>query len=133
MKLQNRFFKRFAFIALVFFALVACSDKHKIPLPIIELSDDYSLIFQDEFDGDVLDAAVWGFHNLGKRRSAINVKEACLLNTAGELEIRNWTELQRIDTIHHAGMIETEENFTFGYYTNCTSKCRIANFDVCYG
>lgn len=57
-----------------------------------------------------------GFHNLGKRRSAVNIKEACLINKNGELEIRNWTDFQGGDTIHHAGMIETKEDFTFGYY-----------------
>ena len=76
----------------------------------------YKLVFNDEFNNGILDTTVWGFHNLGKRRSAINVKNACLINENGELEIRNWTVIDDLDTVHHAGMIETKENFTFGYY-----------------
>lgn len=94
MKFQKRILKRIGFIFLVVFIFVGCSDKPGTPSPIVELLEDYNLIFQDEFNGGALDTAVWGFHNLGKRRSTINVKEACLLNKGGELEIRNWTELQ---------------------------------------
>ena len=89
MKFQTRFFKRFAFIALVVFVFTACSDKLETPSPMVELPEDYSLIFQDEFNGGELDTAVWGFHNLGKRRSAVNINEACIINENGELEIRN--------------------------------------------
>ncbi len=93
-----------------------CSGKQELPSPLVELPEGYELTFRDEFDGDKLDTTVWGFHNLGERRSAVNVKHACLLNEYGELEIRNWTEMSEDDTIHYAGMIETKEDFTFGYY-----------------
>lgn len=84
--------------------------------PVVGLPGDFKLVFQDEFNNSKLDTTVWGFHNLGKRRSAVNLKEACLVNNNGELEIRNWTVVNGADTVHHAGMIETKENFTFGYY-----------------
>ena len=116
MEHQSSFLRKFFLFFLVAIMFVGCSNNGKNPSPIIELSKDYSLVFQDEFDGEVLDTTVWGFHNIGKRRDAVNVKEACLINENGELEIRNWTKFKGNDTIHHAGMIETKVNFTFGYY-----------------
>lgn len=76
----------------------------------------YQLVFHDEFNAGKLDTATWGFHNLGKRRSAVNIKKACMVNKNGELEIRNWTEVNGKDTVHHAGMVETRKNFRYGYY-----------------
>ena len=93
-----------------------CSTTKTKYVPVVTLPDNYRLIFQDEFDSGILNTDVWGFHNPGKRRSAVNVEKACLLNNNGELEIRNWTEISNDDTTHYAGMIETKENFTFGYY-----------------
>ena len=69
------------------------------------------MVFQDEFNKSSLDTTIWGFHNLGKRRSAVNVKEACLINENDALEIRNWTEVNGTDTVHYAGMIETKKKF----------------------
>lgn len=97
-------------------SLTACMDKQQKAIPLVDLPGKYVLTFQDEFNGNVLDTLVWGFHNLGKRRSAVNLREACLLNGKGELEIRNWTVISGPDTVHHAGMIQTKKDFTFGYY-----------------
>src|SRR5690554_5953091 len=108
MKLKSLFF---IFSLLLF---INCDNKEKV-VPSIDLPG-YELVFQDEFNNNKLDTTVWGFHNLGNRRSAVNIKEACIVNDNGELEIRNWTEINGTDTVHHAGMIETNENFTFGYY-----------------
>ncbi|MBN2634326.1 MAG: glycoside hydrolase family 16 protein [Bacteroidales bacterium] len=105
-----------ALIFAAFLTFSGCSLFHHKPVPQIDIPGKYVLTFQDEFNGQTLDTAIWGFHNLGKRRSAVNLKEACLLNGRGELEIRNWTVVSGNDTIHHAGMIETKEDFTFGYY-----------------
>ncbi|HOS72511.1 MAG TPA: glycoside hydrolase family 16 protein [Bacteroidales bacterium] len=96
--------------------LAGCSEKEQKYKPVADLPGKYVLVFQDEFDGETLDTTVWGFHAPGKRRSAVNVREACLLNGKGELEIRNWTEISENDTVHHAGMIETRKDFAFGYY-----------------
>ena len=100
----------------LFVVFGGCGAKKKTPRPSAYVPLDYRLVFNDEFNGAELDTAVWGFHNLGKRRSAVNVKKACLLDGKGGLEIRNWTEIVGADTVHHAGMIETKENFAFGYY-----------------
>jgi beta-glucanase (GH16 family) len=108
-KMDKLFFSLFLFT----FLLTSCDNK-KIQ-PNIELPG-YKLVFQDEFNKSSLDTTIWGFHNLGKRRSAVNVKEACLINENDALEIRNWTEVNGTDTVHYAGMIETKKNFTFGYY-----------------
>ncbi|HPR11457.1 MAG TPA: glycoside hydrolase family 16 protein [Bacteroidales bacterium] len=105
-----------AFLFAACLAFSGCGLVHHKPVPDVDLPGEYVLIFQDEFNGQALDTAIWGFHNLGKRRSAVNLKEACLLNGKGKLEIRNWTAVSGNDTIHHAGMIETKQDFTFGYY-----------------
>lgn len=112
---KNRLINSISFGLLVIL-FAGCAGKQFQPEPVVKLPDNYVLVFNDEFDGDVIDTTIWGYHNLGKRRSAVNVKEACLLNDQGELEIRNWTEISGNDTVHHAGMIETKENFVFGYY-----------------
>lgn len=107
----------FGLMAGVVFCLGSCSVKEeKTVAASVDLPPGYELVFRDEFNGGRLDTVTWGFHNPGKRRSAVNVREACLLNGNGELEIRNWTETRGNDTTHYAGMIETKENFTFGYY-----------------
>lgn len=105
--------KRLIFFSFILL-LISCNSKNK-PEPNIDLPG-YNLVFQDEFNEHSLDTTVWGFHNLGNRRSAVNIKEACLINENGELEIRNWTITDGADTVHHAGMIETKDNFAFGYY-----------------
>jgi len=116
-KLKNNIcHNKLVVLSLIIFLFAGCSGKQEIPFPIIELQEEYELAFHDEFNGNELDTTVWGFHDLGERRSAVNVKDACLLNSNGELEIRNWTEISDSDTVHYAGMVETKENFTFGYY-----------------
>jgi beta-glucanase (GH16 family) len=104
------------FLCMAFLPLTGCHGKYQKIAPLIDLPDGYFLSFHDEFNGEVLDTVVWGFHNPGKRRSAVNVKEACMVNMNGELEIRNWTRISGSDTVHHAGMIETRADFAFGYY-----------------
>ena len=105
-----------ASICITVLTLIGCQGKQQKVTPLVNLPGEYILSFQDEFNGEVLDTLVWGFHNLGERRSAVNLKEACLVNGNGELEIRNWTKISETDTIHHAGMLETRDDFTFGYY-----------------
>jgi len=103
-------------VCMVVLLPAGCTGKKNKPVPLVELPGKYKLIFQDEFDSKILDTTIWGFHDLGERRSAVNVKKACLLNENEELEIRNWTEISETDTVHYAGMIETKEAFTFNYY-----------------
>jgi len=106
-------------VAFVFIALLTqagCRANRQKTEPLVDLPGKYVLTFQDEFNNEILDTAIWGFHNPGKRRSAVNLKEACLVNGNGELEIRNWTVISETDTIHHAGMVETKNDFAFGYY-----------------
>jgi len=105
-----------ASVCMAVLLLNGCQGKQQKNAPLVVLPGKYVLSFQDEFNGEVLDTIAWGFHNLGERRSAVNLKEACLVNGNGELEIRNWTEISGPDTIHHAGMVETRDAFTFGYY-----------------
>lgn len=92
-----------------------CGTEKQTIVPNINLSG-YKLVFNDEFNSNALDTTVWGYHNLGKRRNAVNTREASFINDNGELEIRNWTEIDGADTVHHAGMVETKRNFAFGYY-----------------
>lgn len=103
-------------IAPILIVLCTCGSTKQTPASSFTLPAGYRLVFGDEFNGVKLDTAVWGFHNLGKRRSAVNVKRACIPNGKGKLEIRNWTEKGENALVHHAGMIQTKENFLFGYY-----------------
>jgi beta-glucanase (GH16 family) len=75
----------------------------------------YSLVWADEFDGDALDATKWGHHQLGPRRSAINLAEAVRLDGEGHLVIDTWTGE---DGVHHTGMINTRDRFepTYGWF-----------------
>jgi len=109
-------FKIALLLGMTVLLLTGCLEKKQKATPLVDLQGEYVLTFQDEFNSEALDTLVWGFHNLGKRRSAVNLKEACLVNGKGELEIRNWTVISGTDTIHHAGMIQTKTDFTFGYY-----------------
>jgi beta-glucanase (GH16 family) len=77
-------------------------------------SDDYGLVWQDEFDGTRLDPAKWTHHAPGPRRDAFNVKEAVTLNGQGQLLITT----TRAGSTYHTGMISTRGNFetTYGYF-----------------
>jgi hypothetical protein len=109
-------FKIVLFTGIAVLSLTGCLEKQQKATPLVELPGSYVLTFQDEFNGEKLDTMVWGFHNLGKRRSAVNLKEACLVNGNGELEIRNWTVISGTDTTHHEGIIQTKIDYTFGNY-----------------
>lgn len=75
--------------------------------------EGYRLAWADEFDGEELDASKWDHRGLGKRRDAINDKDAVTVRD-GVLTITTWTE----DGMHHTGMIATADKFesAFGYY-----------------
>jgi hypothetical protein len=61
-------------IAIALNSLTDCeakqSNSHAPPL------EGYQLVWSDEFEGDTLDLSKWDCRNLGKRRDAINVKDA---------------------------------------------------------
>ena len=89
----------------------------------ISVADDlpvqgYQLVWSDEFDGTTLDSTKWGHRGLGKRRDAINVKEAVALDGKGNLVL---TTKMVGDEIHTA-MIATNGKFatTYGYF-----ECRV--------
>ena len=81
-------------------------------------STDYHLVWADEFDGAQLDRSKWDYRNLGKRRKAVNVKEAVRLDGEGHLVITT----SREGDAWHTGMIGTQGKFeaAFGYY-----ECRV--------
>lgn len=94
-------------IAVALLAAIAwAAPAHAVPA-------GYSLVWADEFDGDVLDASKWGPHQPGPRRSAINVDEAVYVDGQGHLAIDTWTE----DGVHYTGMVNTRDRFepTYGW------------------
>jgi beta-glucanase (GH16 family) len=105
-----------ASVCMVVLQFAGCTGKKHQPEPLVKLPGNYKLVFQDEFNGKSLDTLTWRHYNLGKRRNAVNLKKAILLNDNEELEIRNWTEISGPDTVHHSGMIELKKDLTFGYY-----------------
>lgn len=81
-------------------------------------SDDYELVWSDEFDGETLDTAKWMYRGLGPRRKAVNVKECVALDGEGHLLLTTRRNGDRIET----AMIATQGLYqpTFGYF-----ECRV--------
>lgn len=81
--------------------------------------ENYKLVWSDEFDGDSLDMAKWGYRYLGERGDGVNVKNAVSLTGEGQLEIK----ISRVNGEIHTGMIHTQDIFmpTYGYF-ECRAK-----------
>ncbi len=77
-------------------------------------TDDYILIWSDEFDGTQLDMTKWGYRFLGPRGDAMLVKECVSLDGRGNLVLTTRKTGNQIET----AMIGTEGKFeaTFGYF-----------------
>ena len=86
-------------------------DEHSVKIPC-----EY-LLFNDEFEGNVLDSTKWSFRGLGERRDAINVKDAISLEN-GNLIIRVYSRMEGNVYKHYTSMISTCSSFdnVFGYY-----------------
>ena len=80
----------------------------------IDPSDNYQLVWSDEFDGETLDEGKWQYRYLGARKGAINVEDAVWLDGNGHLIISTYKEGDQ----YHTGMIGTQELFEtkFGYW-----------------
>ncbi|QNN23882.1 glycoside hydrolase family 16 protein [Planctomycetales bacterium ZRK34] len=74
-------------------------------------SEDYKLVWQDEFNGDKLDESVWTHHHLGKRRDAINTREAVDVDGQGNLRITT----TKVGEQYHTGMIQTRNRVMVRY------------------
>jgi beta-glucanase (GH16 family) len=79
----------------------------------------YELIWQDEFNGNLINRSIWNFRSLGKRGDAVNVPEAARLDGKGNLLI---TASYKNNQLQLA-MLHTENRFatTYGYF-----ECRAA-------
>ena len=77
-----------------------------------------NLVWSDEFDGKELDLSKWIYRGLGKRKDAVNVKEAVTLDGQGRLVITT----SKAGDEWHTGMIATQGKFerAFGYW-----ECRV--------
>lgn len=75
-------------------------------------------VWQDEFDGTLLDTAKWRHRAPGPRRDGVNVRDAVRLDGKGHLLFITSDEGGR----YHTGMIGTQETFqtTYGYF-----ECRV--------
>jgi len=81
-------------------------------------SEEYILVWTDEFDGTRLDTTKWDYRALGPRRDAINVKNTVALDGEGNLVLTT----KRVGDKYHTAMIGTQGKYeaTFGYF-----ECRI--------
>ncbi len=81
-------------------------------------SEDYSLVWSDEFTGTLLDLTKWRHRLQGPRFCAINTKEAVTLDGKGHLVIT----AKRVGDEIWTGMIGTQDTFlaTYGYF-----ECRV--------
>lgn len=77
-------------------------------------SDDYKLIWSDEFDGSELDLSKWDYRGLGPRGDAVVVKDCVTVDGKGSLVLTTRRTGDKIET----AMIATEGKFetTFGYF-----------------
>jgi len=77
-------------------------------------SKDYKLAWADEFDGKKLDKTKWSHRGLGKRRDAINTRQAVSLDGKGHLLITT----RKVGRKYHTGMIGTHGKFetALGYF-----------------
>jgi len=74
----------------------------------------YTLEWEDNFDGLVLDETKWSHRDLGPRRDGVNVAEAATLTGEGTLKITT----SKVGNEYHTGMIGTQGKFerAFGYW-----------------
>jgi len=81
-------------------------------------SDDYHLVWADEFDGEDLDRTKWDYRGLGKRREAVNVRDTVRLDGEGHLVLTT----KRVGDEIHTAMIGTQGKYetAFGYF-----ECRV--------
>ena len=81
-------------------------------------SQDYKLVWQDEFDGTAMDETKWGHRSVGPRRGAF-IDPACVtLDGKGHLLIT----VKKVGEEYHGGMIGTEhkQSWKYGYF-----ECRV--------
>ncbi len=85
---------------------------------IAEPPKGYKLVWSDEFNGEKLDDTKWGFHYLGKRHDAINVRDAVRLDGKGNLVIATSKAEVNGKPEYHTAIIETRGKFehAFGYW-----------------
>ncbi len=101
----------FIFVGLLFWQTTALPTCFAAPP-----SDDYQLVWQDEFDGTELDKTKWAHRNLGPRRDAINTESAVTLDGNGHLLITTSKNGDKWET----GMIGTNGLFSLKYgYLEC--------------
>jgi len=77
-------------------------------------SDEYKLIWADEFDGTHLDLSKWGYRALGQRGDAVVSKECISLDSKSNLVLST----RQVDEHIETAMIGTEGKFEtiFGYF-----------------
>lgn len=113
---KNLKFSGSSVLFVVILILAGCTGSKNKIVPAVNLPGTYKMVFQDEFNGKSLDTTVWSHYNLGKRRNAVNLKEAIQINDSGHMEIRSWSEISGPDTVHHTGMIQLKKDLALGYY-----------------
>ncbi len=81
-------------------------------------TEEYKLVWADEFDGTDLDVAKWDHRQLGPRRGAVNTRRSVSLDGNGHLLITT----RKVGNEYHTGMIGTQGKFEtrFGYF-----ECRV--------
>lgn len=81
-------------------------------------TEDYKLVWRDEFDGTELDAAKWRHRSLGARNGAFISADCSQLDGKGHLVIT----AKKVGDEYHGGMIATDKTqlWTRGYF-----ECRL--------
>lgn len=77
--------------------------------------DGYELVFFDDFNGDSLNLQNWQYRKSGRRRGGFNHPDQVSVNNGNLVFTAEYTS-NKYGEGWYAGMIRTNEEFTYGYY-----------------
>ena len=81
----------------------------------LDLSE-YTLVFEDEFEGETLDTEVWNYRATGKRRGGFNSSEQVRLENGNMILTGQYREDGEFGPGWYAGMVNLKERYTNGYF-----------------
>ena len=84
--------------------------------------DGYTLIFEDEFDGDALDETAWYYRASGLRRCGCNAPSQVRLENGKLILKAEYRKEGEYGEGWYTGMIATKEQYTNGYF-EITCQC----------